>query len=140
MVFSLIRTQIPSCWSFREDIFLLIHSYSFFFPEGSSEVPNQSGRSDSTAIITARRNLEQQSSEATSSGNNLRAQSASITSNQSSTTMQFNRRPSTISPLNRQQNQPLLLVSWFSRCMKDTMAIVLIFFFFNSFTVARFRR
>lgn len=76
----------------------------------SNEVPNQSGRSDTVGHITTRRNLEQQSSEATSSGNNLRAQSASITSNQSSMQLQFSRRPSIISPLNRQQNQQLLLV------------------------------
>jgi len=38
------------------------------------------------------------------------AQSASISSNQSPSILQFSRRPSTISPLSRQQNQQLLLV------------------------------
>ncbi|XP_065213613.1 nucleoprotein TPR-like isoform X2 [Planococcus citri] len=81
--------------------------------EESNEVPNQSGRSDGIAIISARRGIEQQSSEATSSGNNMRAQSASITSNQSPIPLQFGRRSSTISPLNRQPNQQLLLSQGF---------------------------
>ena len=42
----------------------------------------------------------------------MRAQSASITSNQSPIPLQFGRRSSTISPLNRQPNQQLLLVCY----------------------------
>lgn len=108
----MVSLSLLSYMRISEPISIALSTYFLYnFIEESNEVPNQSGRSDSTAGPPAsRRSCEQQSSEASSSGNNLRAQSASITSNQSSVPLQFNRRPSTISPLNRQQNQQLLLV------------------------------